>query len=157
MWQAEKKEKEERRARAEELKTAKRQVAIGKAKARAKRRKELEKDQKRQFTTEAGTALLDFMFMNPFLAKNSHELHEWIMECKAELLKGNEAQAMDIVARMKAHRFNEDGVLRAAFDLFDISGDKGSLNFVEVQSMLQYLGFPSADDEVKKLLDVIDK
>lgn len=129
--------------------------------AEAVRQKQLEdaaKRRKENFADlKAGRALLQFLRRYPYLARNSHDLHEWIMECRHEIIYGeDEEKAMDIIARITAYAFRTAGLLQNAFDKFKAPGCT-SLKPPEVKTMLEYLGFPAGICDVEELMRAIDK
>lgn len=108
-----------------------------------------------KLVSPAGRGLLECLHAHPGIARNSHEMHEWVLECRQSIMEGDEEQALDIVKRIERWVETETAVIRAAFAMFDCLG-KGRLSPNEVQSMLEYLGFPSTEADVQKLLDFID-
>jgi len=93
----------------------------------------------------------------PFLAYKNHDLHERLVKaCDDAILAGEEEMAADFVDRIKTEVHSEESTLKAAFALFK-EPDKAELSSKQVQTMLQYLGFPSTPDDVRAILDAVDK
>lgn len=129
------------------------------------RARELEAELRRRARSlkysKGGRALLKFLEDNPFLARSSHELYQWVLECKEVIISGDEEKALDIVMRMALWAERTTTVLQAAFDRFncntDGEKDSTSLSPKEVQAMFEYLGFPSTDKDVEDMLAIMDK
>mmetsp|Transcript_133694 Transcript_133694/g.250158 ORF Transcript_133694/g.250158 Transcript_133694/m.250158 type:complete len:701 (+) Transcript_133694:94-2196(+) len=128
--------------------------------AEAVRKKQLEdaaKSRKENFADlKAGRALLEFLRRYPYLARNSHDLHEWVMECRQKILEGEEEEAMMVLARMTSYAFRTRGLLLNAFEKFKAPGTT-CLRPGEVKTMLDYLGFPAGVCDVEELMKAIDK
>jgi Ca2+-binding EF-hand superfamily protein len=100
-------------------------------------------------------ALKDLQNQYQFLTYGIHHLYHWVRETEDLIADGDEERAKDHIARIEQECEQEEATLAAAFNLFKPPG-KDVLSEKEVKYMLNYLGFPSGQSDVDKLLSAID-
>eukprot|EP00927_Polykrikos_kofoidii_P062891 TRINITY_DN57695_c0_g1_i1.p1 TRINITY_DN57695_c0_g1~~TRINITY_DN57695_c0_g1_i1.p1 ORF type:complete len:663 (+),score=122.06 TRINITY_DN57695_c0_g1_i1:91-2079(+) len=104
--------------------------------------------------TPAAKALKQLQLTYPYLALPKHDLYAGTQQCEAAIAQDDEPLAMDILARIEQQVEQEEATLAAAFDLFKPPGES-SLSQKEVKIMLEYLGFPSSDRDVHRVMSAI--
>ncbi|CAL1163964.1 unnamed protein product [Cladocopium goreaui] len=99
--------------------------------------------------------LLEMFKKRPYLQKEEHQLAYFVKECCKAIMKGDSDEAQNGLDILEMQLDNEDKMIAAAFNKFD-TDRSGKLAGSEVQFMLDYLGFPDSQDDVDKLLKVLD-
>jgi len=100
--------------------------------------------------------LLDMFEKKPYLQKEEHSLAYFVQECCKAIVKGDSDEAQNNLDILTMQLDNEEKMIHAAFNKFD-TDRSGKLVGQEVQFMLDYLGFPDSQDDVNKLLKVVDR
>eukprot|EP00927_Polykrikos_kofoidii_P079189 TRINITY_DN7597_c0_g1_i1.p1 TRINITY_DN7597_c0_g1~~TRINITY_DN7597_c0_g1_i1.p1 ORF type:complete len:662 (+),score=122.99 TRINITY_DN7597_c0_g1_i1:94-2079(+) len=103
----------------------------------------------------AGKALRKLQATYPYLALPQHGLYDGTQKCLSAIDDDDEQLAMDILQRIEQQVEQEEATLAAAFDLFKPPGET-CLSSKEVKIMLDYLGFPSEDKDVTRVMSAID-
>ncbi|CAE7855688.1 CML6 [Symbiodinium necroappetens] len=99
---------------------------------------------------------LDELFRSrPYLVSKEHELAFFIDELVASIASGNADEAQNNLDILQMKLDLEEKHIAAAFNKFDHSGD-GVLAKNEVTFMLDYLGFPDTQEDVDKLMSIVD-
>ncbi|CAK0868823.1 unnamed protein product, partial [Prorocentrum cordatum] len=96
-----------------------------------------------------------FLRSRPFLDKQTHVLNQYVKAARALIAAGDQPGAENVLFTLDMEIKSEEHTIAAAFQKFDHSGD-GVLQGDEITFMLDYLGFPSAEKDVKALLSVVD-
>jgi len=91
---------------------------------------------------------------NPGLDKPIHQYHEELKAVQADI-EGNVGDPEDKLDRLEVLLDQEEKTLAAAFKRFD-NNKSGKLTNADVKHMSAYLGFPSQDPDVDKLMAAID-
>ncbi|CAE7869240.1 CML6 [Symbiodinium sp. KB8] len=99
---------------------------------------------------------LDELFRSrPYLVSKEHELAFFIDELVTSIASGNADEAQNNLDILQMKLDLEEKHIAAAFNKFDHSGD-GVLAKNEVTFMLDYLGFPDTQEDVDKLMSIVD-
>ncbi|CAE7250909.1 cal-1 [Symbiodinium sp. CCMP2456] len=99
---------------------------------------------------------LDELFRSrPYLLSKEHELAFFIDELRKSIASGNADEAQNNLDILQMKLDLEEKHIAAAFNKFDHSRD-GVLAKNEVTFMLDYLGFPDTQEDVDKLMSIVD-
>jgi len=90
----------------------------------------------------------------PYLKSQDHSLVYFADECR-RMLNISLDEAQNALDALTMELDGEDKMIAAAFSKFD-TDRSGILHGKEINFMLDYLGFPDSDADVKKLLSVVD-
>jgi len=91
----------------------------------------------------------------PWILKKKHQLNQYVLDCQQQLVLGNFLSAENALLNLTMELHDEERMIGAAFMRFDSSGDS-VLSGNEIKFMLDYLGFPCTDKDVKDLVAAVD-
>eukprot|EP00933_Yihiella_yeosuensis_P047204 TRINITY_DN42925_c0_g1_i1.p1 TRINITY_DN42925_c0_g1~~TRINITY_DN42925_c0_g1_i1.p1 ORF type:complete len:581 (-),score=134.57 TRINITY_DN42925_c0_g1_i1:196-1938(-) len=100
--------------------------------------------------------LNELLEQKPYLKKDEHALHYYVSKCTEAILAGDVEAASNAQDILTMNLDNEEKMIAAAFVRFD-TDKSGILQGGEIQFMLDYLGFPDSQQDVDRLLSVVDK
>lgn len=92
----------------------------------------------------------------PFLNRKDHFLHHCVEECRDALGEQNFAEAEYALDTLVMELKSEERIVAAAFKRFDNHKDH-QLSGIEIEFMMDYLGFPCTSDDISRFVDIIDK
>jgi len=107
-------------------------------------------------STMATLRLEKLLREHPYLDQPAHALNTAVVDLKAAIDDGDFEKQAELLDRIEIENDEEEKALHAAFNRFDNSR-RGVLGDKEVKIMCEYLGFPTGDEEIRALMDVIDK
>lgn len=113
-----------------------------------------EHDPPLQECREVEQALETLLRDRPYLKSQDHSLSYFVSECR-RTLSVSLVEAQNALDALTMELDGEEKMIAAAFSKFD-TDRSGILHGKEVNFMLDYLGFPDSDADVKKLLQVVD-
>jgi hypothetical protein len=96
-----------------------------------------------------------FVRSRPYLEKKIHVLHQYVREARELIAAGDQPGAENALIKLDLEIKAEENTIAAAFLKFDHSGD-GVLQGDEIKFMLDYLGFPCTQKDVKDLMRMVD-
>eukprot|EP00928_Gymnodinium_smaydae_P088297 TRINITY_DN72409_c0_g1_i1.p1 TRINITY_DN72409_c0_g1~~TRINITY_DN72409_c0_g1_i1.p1 ORF type:complete len:651 (+),score=121.87 TRINITY_DN72409_c0_g1_i1:180-2132(+) len=91
----------------------------------------------------------------PYLKMPHHAFHYYVRGWRDAVLRGDTADAQNAMDNLTMELDSEEKMIAAAFRKFDTDGS-GTLQFSETQFMLDYLGFPDSDADVRTLVRAVD-
>jgi len=100
-------------------------------------------------------ALERLLRSRPFLNKSEHMLHQYVVETRDRIAANDQPCAQNALIILDLEVKAEEHTIAAAFQKFDHSGD-GVLEGDEIKFMLDYLGFPCTDKNIKDLMRMVD-